>query len=307
MIVLQLSDFHVRGDGSVSFGVVDTRRCLEEAVAHLKKLEAAPDALVLTGDLADDGDENAYRILRESLSPLAWPIYAIPGNHDRRDPMRDILAEWCPADRDVAPHLCYTVEDGPVRLVMVDTTNPGSHDGHCPPAVMRWLDKTLAKRPRTPTLLFMHHPPFATGLPVMDLPLENADALAAILRKNPPARLCCGHIHRPILSQWMGVSVVTAPAVSMQMELDLGEKGGDAFRLETPGYLLHHWKRGVLNTHVCQIATRTSFAGPYSFSRQETGDRRRETDENRSVVQRSFSGGEAAAYFSVSCFLFPVS
>ncbi|MDR1274902.1 MAG: phosphodiesterase [Candidatus Accumulibacter sp.] len=278
MIVLQLSDFHVRGDDRPSFGVVDTRRCLEEALAHLKKTEAKPDALVLTGDLADDGDEKAYRILHESFSPLGWPIYAIPGNHDRRDRMRAILPGWCPADPDAAPCICYTVEDGPVRLVMVDTTNPGSHGGHWHPTVMRWLDKTLAKRPRTPTLLFMHHPPFATGLPVMDASLENADALATILRKNPPTRLCCGHIHRPILSQWRGVSVVTAPAVSMQMELDLSEKGGDEFRLETPGYLLHHWKQGVLNTHVCQIATRTSFAGPYSFSGQRTEDRGQKTE-----------------------------
>ncbi|MDR1242712.1 MAG: phosphodiesterase [Deltaproteobacteria bacterium] len=266
MIVLQLADFHVRGDDRLSFRVVNTRHCLNETVAHLKTLEQEPDALVLTGDLADSGDEKAYRILHASLSALGWPTYAIPGNHDRRDRMRDLLPGWCPADSDVAPYICYTVENGPVRLVMIDTMNPGSHDGRCHAAVMTWLDETLAQRPHMPTLLFMHHPPFATGFPVMDVPVENVDALAAVIRKNPLTRLCCGHIHRPILGQWMGVPAVTAPAVSMQMEFDLGEKGGDEFRLETPGYLLHHWKHGVLNTHVCQIATRASFAGPYPFT-----------------------------------------
>ncbi|MDR1935269.1 MAG: phosphodiesterase, partial [Candidatus Accumulibacter sp.] len=254
MRVMQLSDFHVRGDDRLSFRVVDTHHCLDVAVAHLKNLAQPPDVLVLTGDLADNGDPNAYRILHAAVSSLAWPTYAIPGNHDRRDRMRDILPEWCPADPDVAPYLCYTVEDGPLRLVMIDSMHPGSHDGHCHPPVMAWLDKTLARKPDAPTLLFMHHPPFATGLPVMDVAVENVDALAAILRKNPQTRLCCGHIHRPISSQWMGIMAVTAPAVSMQMELDLGEKGGDEFRLETPGYLLHHWKQGTLNTHVCQIA-----------------------------------------------------
>ncbi|MDR0577187.1 MAG: phosphodiesterase [Candidatus Accumulibacter sp.] len=269
MRIAQLSDFHVRGDGRLSFRVVDTRRCLNEAVAHLKSLSQGPDVLVLTGDLADNGDARAYHVLYEALSPLGLPVYAIPGNHDRRDRMRDILRGWCPADADVAPCLCYTVEDGPVRLVMIDTMRPGSHDGHCHPAVMAWLDKTLARKPDAPTLLFMHHPPFATGLPVMDVPVENADALAAIVRKNPQARLCCGHIHRPILGQWMGVPAATAPAVSMQMELDFSEKGGDEFRMETPGYLLHHWNRGVLNTHVCQIASQASFAGPYPFADSE--------------------------------------
>jgi 3',5'-cyclic AMP phosphodiesterase CpdA len=265
MRIMQLSDFHVRGDNRLSFRIVDTRRCLDEAIAHLKNLEQKPDVLVLTGDLADNGDPKAYHILHEAVSSLGWPTFAIPGNHDRRDRMRDIFSEWCPADPGVAPYLCYTVEDGPVRLVMIDTTHPGSHDGHCHPPVMAWLDKTLAQRPDVPTLLFMHHPPFATGLPVMDVPVENAEALAAIIRKNPQTRLCCGHIHRPILGQWAGVLAATAPAISMQMEFDLSEKGGDEFRMETPGYLLHHWKQGVLNTHVCQIATQASFAGPYPF------------------------------------------
>jgi 3',5'-cyclic AMP phosphodiesterase CpdA len=262
---MQLSDFHTRGDSRLSFRVVDTRRCLNEAIAHLISLEQKPDALVLTGDLTDNGDLDAYRLLHEAVSSLGWPTYAIPGNHDRRDRMRNILPEWCPADPEVVPYLCYTVEDGPVRLVMIDTMRPGSHDGHCHPPVMAWLEKTLAQKPDAPTLLFMHHPPFATGLPIMDVPVENVDALAAIVRKNPQTRLCCGHIHRPIFTQWAGAPAVTAPAVSMQIELDLSEKGGDEFRMETPGYLLHHWNRGVLNTHVCQIAAQVSFAGPYPF------------------------------------------
>jgi hypothetical protein len=55
----------------------------------------------------------------------------------------------------------------------------------------------------------------------------------------------------------------------MQMELDLSETGGDEFRMETPGYLLHHWTQGILNTHVCQIATQATFAGPYPFADSE--------------------------------------
>lgn len=43
-----------------------------------------------------------------------------------------IARELCPADASVAPYLCYAVEDGPVRLVMLDTMQPGSHSGHCP-------------------------------------------------------------------------------------------------------------------------------------------------------------------------------
>ncbi len=45
------------------------------------------------------------------------------------------------------PFLCYTVEDGPVRLVIADTIEPGRHSGRLHPAVAEWLQRVLAKRP----------------------------------------------------------------------------------------------------------------------------------------------------------------
>ncbi|MCC8193782.1 MAG: phosphodiesterase [Deltaproteobacteria bacterium] len=266
MRVLQLSDTHLRGDDRLSFRVVDTRHCLDAAVAYVKNAAQKPECIVITGDLADSGDLEAYRILHRAVGSLGVPVYAIPGNHDRRDRMRDVLGDWCPADGTVAPYICYTMEDGPFRLVMMDTMRPGSHSGHCPPEVAAWLERTLAERPETPTLLFMHHPPFCTGLGVMDEPFENLEALAAVLRANPQVRLCCGHMHRPIVTEWAGRLAMTAPSVSMQMELDLSPSGGDEFRMEAPGCLLHDWRNGVWNSHVCQIPDRVTFAGPYPFA-----------------------------------------
>lgn len=265
MRILHLSDFHLRGDGGLSFRVVDTRECLETAAKHLRALERRPDAVVVTGDLADSGDAQAYGLLREALEPLGLPVYAVPGNHDRRDRMRDILGPWCPGDPAVAPYLCHVAEQEASRLVMLDTMRPGSHSGHFPEAVAVWLERVLAARPGVPTLLFMHHPPFATGMGAMDEPFENVERLEAILRAAPWVRLCCGHMHRPILTQWAGCLAVTAPAVSMQIELDLSPEGGDCFRLETPGYLLHHLEGGLWNTHVCQIPCTPSFSGPHPF------------------------------------------
>ena len=55
MRILHLSDFHLRGDGGLSFRVVDTLECLRVVAEHLKTLVQKPDALVITGDLADSG------------------------------------------------------------------------------------------------------------------------------------------------------------------------------------------------------------------------------------------------------------
>jgi 3',5'-cyclic AMP phosphodiesterase CpdA len=266
MRVLQVSDPHLRGDGKPSFRIVDTRRCLVVTARHLERLSQKPGCVVITGDLADCGDAGAYTILYEAFKRLEVPVYAVPGNHDRRDRITELLPGWCPADPAVAPHICYTVDMEPVRLVMVDSMQPGSHSGHFTPRVAEWLAGALAAKPTAPTLLFMHHPPFLTGMGAMDEPFENLDAFADLIRQYPNVRLCCGHMHRPITTVWQGLVAVAAPSLSMQIELDLSETGGNAFRMETPGYLLHHWFQSTWNTHVCQVESEPTFAGPFPFT-----------------------------------------
>ena len=265
MEILQISDLHLRGDGKLSFRKVDTPACLRTAAAYLHALNRMPDAIVITGDLADSGDEHAYHMLYEALGDLPVPIYAVPGNHDRRDRMRAILKGWVPEESPVPPRVCHCVDMGEVRLVMLDSMEPGSHSGHCPEAMARWLDACLQEDSSRPALVFMHHPPFITGMGAMDEPYENVERLRAILEKAPWVRLCCGHMHRPIFTQWAGVAAVTAPAASMQIDLDLSPEGGDTFVMEAPGYLLHDWRDGAWNTHVCQIYGTPTYAGPYRF------------------------------------------
>lgn len=265
MRILQLSDFHLRGDGRLSYRVTDTRRCLDELVRHLETLAPAPDAMVLTGDLADSGDARAYELLREALLPLCRRIYALPGNHDRRDRMRSILGDWCAPDPGIPEFLCRAVEDMPVRLLLFDSMSPGSHSGHCPAAAARWLDARLRERPGVPAIVFMHHPPFKSGMGAMDEPFENVEELERILGQAPWATLACGHMHRPIFTRYAGIPAMTSPAVAMQLELDLSPDGGDTFRMECSGYLLHHWDGARLNSHVCQIPGTPGFDGPYPF------------------------------------------
>jgi 3',5'-cyclic-AMP phosphodiesterase len=269
MRILQISDFHLRGDGKLSFQVVDTAAFLERTVSHLKHVfslkNQAPDIIVVTGDIADSGDEHAYRMVYEALSGFGVPVYAVPGNHDRRDRMKKLLSGWTVENPETAPFLSYAVDFKGTRMLFLDSMEPGSHSGHVSEVTVRWLEKELKAHPQVPTLVFMHHPPFITGMGAMDEPYENREVLRSVLEKAPWVRLCCGHMHRPIFTVWAGVPCVTAPAASMQIELDFSAGGGDTFRMETSGYLLHDFEEGAWNTHVCQIYSPAKFDGPYPF------------------------------------------
>jgi 3',5'-cyclic AMP phosphodiesterase CpdA len=266
MLLVQLSDLHVRSGRAFAFNAADSSTILEKTTAHIAGMNPAPDCVVITGDLAEQGEQNAYDFMRAAFGALDVPVYAVPGNHDNRDRMKDTLRAFCPVDPDIAPYICYAIEDYPLRLIMLDSSKPGSHSGHLHGPVAHWLEKKLAEKPDAPTLVFMHHPPFPSAMGLMDEPFQGAERLAAILRANPQARLCCGHLHRGMTSVWEKVHSIVCPPLVLPIELDLSPQGGDLFTLDAPSYLLHHFFAGQLNSHTCRVPGTWEYSGPYSFS-----------------------------------------
>jgi 3',5'-cyclic-AMP phosphodiesterase len=264
MLIAQITDLHIKPPGQLAYGRVDTAAYLERAVAALLALDPQPDVVIATGDLVDVGDPEEYGRLRQLLAPLAPPLYVVPGNHDARRPLRAAFAGegYLPAD---GAFLHYTVEDWPVRLIGLDTQVAGEASGALCAERLAWLAARLAEQPERPTLLFMHHPPFATGIEHMDaMGLAGAAELAAIVRRHPQVeRIACGHVHRSIQTRFAGTLASIAPSTAHQVALDLRPAAEASFTFEPPGFHLHLWQPG--GGIVTYTAHTESFAGPYPF------------------------------------------
>jgi 3',5'-cyclic AMP phosphodiesterase CpdA len=264
MLIAQISDTHIKPDGRLAYERVDTALCLARAVEHVRRLAPAPEVVLLTGDLVDAGLEEEYVRLRGLLAPLPMPVYVIPGNHDAREPLRRVFGVdgYLPREGD---GLQYVIETHPVRLIGLDTLVPGQGGGRLGPRRLDWLEARLAEAPARPTLVFMHHPPFRTGLEAMDAQwLEDGEALGAVIRRHAQVEgVLCGHVHRPIHARWCGTVVTTAPSSAHAVHLDLRQPGGFAWVMEPPACLLHLWRPGVgLVSHLSHVG---DFAGPYPF------------------------------------------
>ncbi|ARS47588.1 metallophosphatase [Ectopseudomonas mendocina] len=264
-LIAQISDLHLKANGKLSYGVVDTLAALRRAVEHLNASQPRPDIVVVSGDLVDFGQPEEYAMLRPELERLHMPYYLVPGNHDERAHLLAAFVDhyYLPASAE-AP-LDWVVEDYPLRLIGLDSTLPGRHGGQLQDSQLRWLDAQLAARPQTPTVLILHHPPFISGIGHMDRePFDNAAALQEVIAAHPQVeRLLCGHLHRPIQRRFAGSLCCVCPGVSHQIVLDLQPSAPAHFNLEPPGYLLHHWhaEHGLV-THSGVFG---EYPGPYPF------------------------------------------
>lgn len=262
MILCQLTDPHIRVQGSLAYGRVDTNRFFEDAIAALAKLSPAPDAYILTGDLTDFGRAEEYAVLARAVERLGKPAYLLPGNHDERAAMRAAFPGMAYL-QNAEPFLQYRIEFDGFALIALDTVVPRASHGVLDHARLEWLRKHLDRD--TPTIIAMHHPPFITGIEHMDKIglLEGAAELEAILKQhNNIERILCGHLHRSIQARFANTFASTCPAPAHQVTLDLNPGGPSCFRMEPPGYQLHAWLDGRLVTHTGVFG---DYAGPYPF------------------------------------------
>ena len=197
MLIAQISDPHIRPKDQLYQNTVDSNAGFEAAIRHLNGLDPRPDIVVLTGDIVDEGTEDEYAMALELLAGLDISLFVIPGNHD--EPRAFKLAFHNHLYLPRQGPFNYVIDDrGPVRIIALDVTIPGHHHGDIDDASLAWLKNALGKETGRPTIIMMHQPPFACGVPYLDLYLcRGGDRLAAIAKAFPAIeRIVCGHVHR---------------------------------------------------------------------------------------------------------------
>lgn len=263
LLVAHLSDLHLGPPGWKLGGHVDTAACLTRALDRLQALRPPPDIVVLSGDLADGGSTEEYRYLRKLLARLEQPFFLMAGNHDRRAPMLEIFGgQAClPVERGF---LQYSADVHGYRLLFLDTLDEGREEGILCPERLNWLKRELEAQPRTPTLIFLHHPPFTCGIAGMDaIGLKEPEGLKRTIRGSGQVKLlACGHVHRSIFTAWAGKPACVCPSPAQQIHLDLSGNTSLRYTLEPGGFLLHQLTGNAILSHVVASAP---LVGPYDY------------------------------------------
>lgn len=247
MLLAHISDLHLDG----------TDRATERAtrvVTYLNSLTRQPDAVLVTGDIADHGAPEEYAEAARLLASLTAPAFPCPGNHDDRATYRKVLlGDESPGGTETAT--------GPVNrlhlvagygLLLCDSTIPGEDAGRFDEETLDWLAHTLDDLGDTPALPAFHHPPATVHHPYLDSTnLTNAPRFAQLLAERPVDNVLAiltGHAHTSMAATFAGLPLRVAPGVISTLRLPWESGEGLVDTVAPPGVAFHVLDEGIRNT-----------------------------------------------------------
>lgn len=242
--IAQVTDLHLFAKSDQCLLGMPTLRSLNALVEQFQQLRPKPDLLLLTGDLSQDGTIESYDRLQRLLSPLQIPTYWLPGNHDCVEAMERSLTQFSP---DKA------FEQNGWRFLLLNSQDPGCVHGRLSERSLTWLDRQLSKHPNLPTLISLHHPPFAVNSTWLDTSIlqNTAEFLEIVDRYSQVKLIVFGHIHQEFQHQRNRVTFLGTPSTCIQFAQE-----SDDFALgqEPPGFrLIQLYPDGTWTSHVERV------------------------------------------------------
>ena len=198
LTIVHLSDTH----GGSSFFLPNL---LERAIDEINEME--PDAVVMTGDLTDEGFRQQYRSAQSYLFRIKCPQrLVVPGNHDSRN-VGHIHFEELIGPRDSVIHLPG------ITIVGVDSSEPDLDSGRIGRESYAWLEEAF--RDENFKIFALHHhllPVPATGRE-RNIVSDAGDVLEVLLKIGVDVVLT-GHKHVPYAWKLENLFVVNAGTVA---------------------------------------------------------------------------------------------
>ena len=203
--IIQITDLHLLADaGAIHYGV-DTAESLSRVIDSVNQLTPRADAILATGDLAEDGKPETYRRLKTLLKSVTCPVYFVPGNHDDVD----VMNEWL---NDEGLSTAGSAEVGQWAVVLLNSQVPGQSHGFIAESEISRLKNAIENFDHQPVLIALHHSP-DNSCNSSGCHLHNADELRALVSKYANVKLIiAGHTHNAVESSVGGWKEMTTPS-----------------------------------------------------------------------------------------------
>jgi Icc protein len=226
--LVQVTDSHIFADPEGCLLGLNTRESFEAVCARVEREEWRPDALLATGDLAQDASPEAYQYLNDYFQKMQIPSFWIAGNHDNPDAMEMYLSN---GRVSAAKHLLI----GHWQVILLDSSVLNKVYGELDDSQLEFLEKSLTRHKDKHSLVVLHHQPIQIGSEWLDnIGLKNHQAFRRIIGKHKNAKaVLWGHVHQEFNEIIDGVRWIASPSSCVQFTPGSKNFSADS---KAPGY-----------------------------------------------------------------------
>jgi 3',5'-cyclic AMP phosphodiesterase CpdA len=196
--IAHISDPHV---GSPHF----LPSTMNRVIAELNEL--APDAVVCTGDLTNEGFRQEYEGWVAYRRRIHAPVFTVPGNHDSRN-VGYVHFEDLIGDR------YWSTDVGDVRAVGADSTEPDLNEGQIGRERYAWIRERFEVPAPLKIFAMHHHLISVPGTGRERNIVSDAGDLLEVLIASGVNVVLCGHKHVPYVWRIENVYIANAGTVA---------------------------------------------------------------------------------------------
>jgi Icc protein len=220
LVIAHLSDTHLTSTGVLYNNVIDPAEALSkvtDALAAAVSVGRGPDVIVVSGDLTDSGDPEAYHRLHDVLEPLAPQVIYATGNHD----VRVVFHAELLGAPDHQGRILQIHRLAGIRVLVLDSTVVGAGHGVLSPEHLAELATELAQPYPGGSIVMLHHaplPPVSPLLTYFALDRRSRAALADTVAGTDTRIILAGHHHLAGSGIVGGVPVAIAPSTAIRTD-----------------------------------------------------------------------------------------
>lgn len=220
LVIAHLSDTHLTSRGVLYNQVIDPAGALAGAASVISRANTegrGPDIIVVSGDLTDSGDPDAYHRLHDVLGPLAPQVIYATGNHDVRTAFHAELL----GRPDESEPILQVFRLPRIRIAVLDSTVVGAGHGVLTVGHLAELSAELAFPYPGGTVVVLHHAPLPPPSPLLTyfaLDRRSRVALAAAIAGTDTRIVLAGHHHLAGSGVLGRIPVAVAPSTAIRTD-----------------------------------------------------------------------------------------
>lgn len=208
--LIQITDTHLMANADATFLGINPEQSFHAVMADVLQKYPDFDALIHTGDLAQEAQPKTYARYMAYMQQLNIDTFQVPGNHDDLScfPLKQALPMPTVIDLE---HW---------SIILLNTAVQGRIDGWIQEQQLQCLVPLLQQRQDKHLILGCHHHPFDMKSAWIDQhKLKNTHALTEILQSTQNIKaVLSGHVHQDSIHTWNNIEFLSTPSTCVQFK-----------------------------------------------------------------------------------------